>query len=343
MAGRLTIARAGPYATVQDGGRHGYLRFGVTPAGPMDWTAFQTANLTLGNGADAAAVEISIGGLDVACEDEPLLIAFCGGDFFWRRNGVEVPSAARLLLQPGERLTARAGAWGAWTYLAVAGGLDTPVAMGSRATHTRSGIGGLHGRALMDGDSLAVLSAPVEPPLGATEARIDAPWLARREGPVRVVPGPQDDYFSQAGLAAFFSAPFRLTPMADRMAYRLEGPRIEHSRGFNIVSDGVALGGIQVAGDGNPIVQMADRASTGGYPKLGHVIRADIGRLAQMRVGEHCTFARATVEEARAALLALDGDVRTTPRHLTPLRRELTAETLLGANLIGGVVDALQP
>ncbi|HEY4848067.1 MAG TPA: biotin-dependent carboxyltransferase family protein [Methylocella sp.] len=339
MRGGLRVLRAGPGATIQDGGRHGYLRYGVTPAGPMDWVAFGTANSALGNDR-AAAIEVSTGGLEVICEGAPLAIAFAGGAFLWRRDGVLLPKAARLLLEPGKTLAARAGESGAFAYLAVEGGFETPVTMGSRATHSRSAMGGIEGRMLRAGDVLPAASTGRLD--GANfEAMIDAPWLAREPDPFRVVLGPQDDYFTVATLGAFFEGQFTLTPVADRMAYRFDGPDIVHARGYDIVSDGVALGAIQVAGDKKPLVLMADRQPTGGYPKLGHVARADIGRLAQMRPGETCGFRAARAAEARAALLRREDEIATTRQRLRPLRRALTSETLLEANLIGGVVDPL--
>jgi biotin-dependent carboxylase-like uncharacterized protein len=339
MRGSLRVLRAGPGATIQDGGRHFYQRYGVTPAGPMDWVAFRTANSALGNDR-AAAVEVSVGGLEVICEGAPLALAFAGGAFTWRRGGLLLPIAARLLLQPGEVLAARAGESGAFAYLAVEGGFETPVTMGSRATHTRSAMGGIDGRMLQAGDVLP--AASTERPDGASfEATIDAPWLAREPDPFRVVLGPQDDYFTVETLGAFFEGQFTLTAMADRMAYRLTGPDIAHARGYDIVSDGVALGAIQIAGDKKPLVLMADRQPTGGYPKVGHVVRADIGRLAQMRPGETCGFRAASVAEARAALLRREGEIATTLQHLRPLRRVLTSERLFEANLIDGVVDPL--
>jgi biotin-dependent carboxylase-like uncharacterized protein len=339
MRGGLRVLRAGPGATIQDGGRHGYQRYGVTPAGPMDWVAFQTANSALGNDR-AAAVEVSTGGLEVICEDAPLALAFAGGAFIWRRDGVLLPQAARLLLEPGKTLAARAGDSGAFAYLAVEGGFETPVTMGSRATHVRSAMGGIEGRMLRAGDVLPAAST-MTLDNASFEAMIDAPWLAHEPDPFRVVLGPQDDYFTVETLSAFFDGQFTLTPVADRMAYLLTGPDIAHAGGYDIVSDGVALGAIQIAGDKKPLVLMADRQPTGGYPKLGHVVRADIGRLAQMRPGDTCRFRAASVAEARAALLLREDEIAATLQHLRPLRPALTSESLFEANLIDGVVDPL--
>jgi 5-oxoprolinase (ATP-hydrolysing) subunit C len=341
MAGRLRVLRIGPGATIQDGGRFGFLRYGVTPAGPMDWTAFRTANFALGNDDRAAAIEVPAGGIEIFCEGAPLWIAFAGGAFAWRRGGLVLPKAARIRLEPGETLTARAGDFGAFAYVAVEGGFDTPLVMGSRATHMRSGIGGIEGRMLKVDDVLPAADSAQGRDGESFEAMIDAPWLDRDPDPLRVVLGPQDDYFTPETLREFFTGQFTLTPMADRMAYRFDGPDIAHARRYDIVSDGIALGAIQIPGDMKPLVLMADRQPTGGYPKLGHVARADIGKLAQLRLGETCRFREVNVAEARAALLAREDEIATTVHRLRPLRRTLTSENLFEANLIGGVVDPL--
>jgi 5-oxoprolinase (ATP-hydrolysing) subunit C len=340
MVACLRVRGAGKGATVQDGGRYGYLRYGVTPAGPMDWVAFRTANLALGNDDRAAAIEVSVGGLEVCCDGSPLAVAFAGGDFVWRRDGVLLPNAARLVLEPGETLTVRAGGSGAFAYLAVEGGLDTPVILDSRATHTRSAMGGIEGRMLQVGDVLPAVPA-CRGNETSFEAMIDAPWLTPNSIPFRVVLGPQDDYFTAETLGVFFAAEFTLAPLADRMAYRLKGPDIVPALGRDIVSDGIALGAIQITGDHKPLVLMADRQPTGGYPKLGHVARADIGGLAQRRPGETCRFAAVSAAEARAVLLACEDEIASTRSRLRPLRRTPSSKNLLEANLIDGVVDPM--
>jgi biotin-dependent carboxylase-like uncharacterized protein len=337
VAVRVTIEAVGPGATIQDGGRHGLLRYGVTPAGPMDWTALATANLALGNEPDAAAIEIAPGGI-ILTVDRATPLAFAGGGFAWTRGETHLPAAARIMLVPGERLRARAGAWGSFAICAVPGGVDIPAMMHSRSTHTRSALGGIEGRSLRAGDGFAA---------GAERGTMDcvaiaAPWLTRSDAPIRVVLGPQDDHFAAETIDAFTDATFTLSRVADRMAYRFEGPRLAHARDFNIVSDGVAFGAIQVAGDGQPLVLMADRQPTGGYAKIAHVCRADIGRLAQLRPGDTCRFRSVDVAAARDALLALEDAIAGTANHLEPLLRSPSAASLLDTNLIGGVVDGLE-
>jgi 5-oxoprolinase (ATP-hydrolysing) subunit C len=332
MAAHLKVIRAGPGTTIQDTGRIHWRRYGVTPSGPMDWAAFRTVNQVLGNDMNAAALEISIGGFEATCTEAPLELAFGGGGFVWTRDGKALPSAMRIKLHPGERLIAKPGAWGAWAYLAVAGGFDMPVEMGSRSTHLRSGIGG---RMIQAGDCLPVLTSASS--IGEPDARIAAPWLDRDTRPIRVLLGPQDDYFSADALSTLFCDSFNLTASADRMAYRFDGPKIGHALGFNIVSDGIALGAVQIGGDGQPLVLMADHQPTGGYPKIGTVVRADIGRLAQMRPGEICRFALCDMAEARAALFTLEDDIAAVTCEATAAG--FSSETLRSLNLIDGVVS----
>lgn len=336
MSGRLLIRAAGPGVTIQDAGRRGSLRFGVTPAGPMDERAYVAANLAAGAAAGAAAIEVSLGGVELATEGETIGIAIAGGDFDIRLDGAPLPGACAIPLEPGASLAIRAGRGGSWCYVAVAGGIALPPALGSLATHTRSSMGGLEGRGLRAGDALP-LAGLAPPPLAPLV--IDAPWLASNGAPIRVLLGPQADYFTESAVREFLSARWRLSPRSDRMAYRLEGPRLSHAKGHDIVSDGVALGAIQVPGDGAPLALMADRQPTGGYPKIANVIGADIGRLAQKRPGEEISFAAVSIEAAVAARRALTDAIAAGVR-LRPQGGALSTELLLSANLIGGVADA---
>ena len=262
-------------------------------------------------------------------------MAFAGGGFRWARDDQTLPPAARVGLRRGETLHAKAGAWGQWCTLAVPGGIDVPLVMGSRATHARSGLGGLGGRALVAGDRLVVAGIAGN----LDDVRIHADWLKPAES-IRVVLGPQDDHFTTDAVASFLAARWTVTAAADRMAYTLAGPPLAHARDFNIVSDGVALGAIQIAGDGTPLVLMADRQPTGGYPKIAHVARADIGRLAQRRPGESCGFVAVTVEDGACRRCsnssAMVADVA--QRLGAPARPALGRRGSIEGNLIGGVI-----
>jgi len=331
----VRVLSAGPGATLQDGGRHGYLRFGVTAAGPMDPLAHATANLAVGNPADATAIEVSVGGIELTTERASLNVAIAGGEFALSLDGRALPPAVALSLEEGAVLKIRAGRSGSWCYLAVAGQLDLPKVLGSHATHTRTGFGGVNGRAINAGDRLGFeLSRPSRPSIGV----IAAPWLDRPVAAIRVVLGPQHDYFAEDQIAAFLAGPWTVSAKVDRMAYYLDGPRLTHARGYNIVSDGIAMGAIQVPGDGRPIVLMADRQSTGGYPKIATIIGPDLGRLAQARPGTVFRFAAVSIDEAVAARRA-EAALLARGVVVEPLTRtHLSSEFLLGLNLIDGVV-----
>jgi len=326
---RLLIEAAGPGVTIQDEGRFGLSRYGVTPAGPMDLGAYRAA--TRAAGADCA-IEVSLGGMTLRAEGATLCVAVAGGDFDIRLDGRPMPPACLLPLADGARLVLRAGPSGAWCYVAVGGTLDLAPTLGSRATHARSGLGP---KPLAAGDALMLAEAP--PPL--EPMALAAPWLTSSDAPIRVLLGPQADYFTPEEIEAFLNARWRIGARSDRMAYRLEGPAIRHRRGHDIVSDGVAMGAIQIPGDGAPLALMADRQPTGGYPKIATVIGADLGRLAQLRPGEDLSFRAVDRDEAvaarRAYFAAIEAGVT-----CEPLGAEMTTESLLAENLVGGVVNA---
>lgn len=333
----LRILAAGPGVTLQDGGRQNFLRFGVTMAGPMDPLAFATANAAAEAAPDATAIEISLGGIEVMSEGAAVTVAIAGGDFRLALGDRHWTGAARVRLDPDARLAIRPGGKGVWCYLAVAGRIAIPSVLGSTATHARSVLGGLKGTALQAGDFLPIAAPQVFEP-----AAIMAPWLERPGNVIRVVLGPQEDYFAPDQIAAFLNGSWTISPRSDRMAYQLEGPRLRHAKGFNIVSDGVTLGAIQVPGEGQPLVLMADRQPTGGYPKIATVIGADVGQLAQLRPGTQLRFKVVplvdAVEARRAQTRLLEPGIGLEPL----VRTEFSSEFLLGLNLVDGVVSTIE-
>lgn len=332
----LVIDSAGPGITLQDGGRHGYLRYGITAAGPMDPLMHAAANRAASNPLDATAIEISTGGVTVSAQDGAVGLALLAPGFRVALDGVPLPDTVALALEPGQTLVVRAGDAGAWGYLAVAGRVDVAPVLGSAATHTRSGLGGLDGRGLAAGDRLPVAEGrtPDGPP-----QRLVAPWLERDGREIRVVLGPQDDYFAPDQVEAFLAGPWTVSPRGDRMACFVDGTPLRHAKGHDIVSDGVAMGAIQVPGNGLPIILMADRQSTGGYPKIATVIGPDLGRLAQVRGGASLSFRRVTVAEAVAARRAERDLLREAIPREPVIRTDFASDFLLGLNLVGGVTD----
>lgn len=282
MTARLTVAFAGPHVTVQDGGRHGLARFGVPRSGAMDRLALAAANLAVGNAPEAAAIEVSLGGLQLDCVGGPISFAVAGGGFIVEHGGQKGGSWQVATLQPGERLVIRRGPWGAWCYLAFAGGLVTKPWLGSAATHSQSGFGG--GR-VVTGDELSVEA----PRFVATQA-LPCPAFARPLTQIAATLGPQDRFFAPDQIAALEGAIWRLSGAYDRMGVRLTGPLLPPDAPLDMPSEPVARGSVQVAGDGVATVLLADHQTTGGYPKLATVLDADLDRFAQLRPGDAFRF-----------------------------------------------------
>ena len=294
----LLVQEPGPLTTIQDLGRFGHLRVGIPTSGPMDRDAFVLGNRLVGNPDGAAGLECTLVGPRLELTDDRL-VAVTGADVATTLNGAAIPAWQAVPAKAGDVLRLGPARSGVRAYLAVAGGLATPVVLGSRATYVRGRLGGLEGRALRKGDRLPLGAAAPGPARRVRAARVPAYGA---EITVAVILGPQDDRFTAAGIDAFLSGPYELLPQSDRMGARLKGPFVEHTRGHDIVSDGVPMGGIQVIGEGQPIVLLADRQSAGGYTKIATVCSFDLGRIAQLKPGGRLTFRRVTVAEAHAML-----------------------------------------
>jgi antagonist of KipI len=303
----IRILEPGPQTTIQDLGRPGHLRVGIPPSGPMDRRAFLLANRLVGNADGVAALECTLAGPRFEARASGAF-AVTGGDVPVLLNDVATPMWTTLPLAAGDLVkigTARAGAR---AYVAFAGGIDVPPVLGSRATYLRGRLGGLGGRALKRND---VLRVGVAAPAPRRRVKPTALPVLESEPAVRVVLGPQDDRFSEEGIATFLGSTYEVLPQSDRMGARLRGPRIAHRRGHDIVSDGIALGSVQVPGDGQPIVLLVDRQSTGGYTKIATVCSFDTAQLGQARPGHRVHFQAVTVVEAhwllRESLASLEG------------------------------------
>jgi biotin-dependent carboxylase-like uncharacterized protein len=298
----LEVLEGGLLTTVQDEGRPGLQKLGVPVTGAMDAPALRAANLLVGNPPGAAALECAVTGPRLRVLRTTTL-AITGADLQTVLERADmgpwsVPPWTSFLARADSILSFAGRRAGCRAYLAVAGGIDVPEVLGSRSTDLNSGIGGHRGRALRPGD---VLHAPV------ARGRSGRRWPAPRQSlapdaSVRVLLGPQEDYFTDEAVATFLSADYVLAPSSDRMGCRLEGPVLAHRGPREIVSDGNVLGSIQVPPDGRPIVMLADRGSTGGYPKIATVIGADVARLGQLLPGDRLRFEAVTLGEAIEAL-----------------------------------------
>ncbi len=337
----LAVLAAGPHSTLQDRGRIGYQRFGVAVAGAFDPLALAAANALAGNAADAGGVEFTLAGdrYEVAADSVRIAIA---GDFAVAIDGAPAAPWRSHRLVRGQTLAIGAASRGARGYLAAEGGFAVKPVLGSVATHVRTRMGGLDGGPLKAGDHLPLAHGEAAQ---RAERAIDPAALPPRGREIRVVLGPQDDHFTKAGLATFLESAYEVTAEADRMGLRLAGPQIEHAKGYNIVSDGIPLGAIQVPGAGTPIALMVDHQTAGGYPKIAVVIAPDVAALAQVRPGATLRFRAISIDEARAAHLAFAKLIADLPRLVgaVPDPTALDSGHLLALNLIDGVVDGTAP
>lgn len=294
---KLQILSPGPLTTVQDLGRTGYVASGIGTSGVMDQDAYADANYLVGNRHGEAVLEATMLGPTIRFEKN-CICAVTGADMQTTVDGVAVPYYLPFWVQAGQTLSMGFAKTGCRGYLAVQGGFTLPPALGSRSTNLKCALGGYEGRALRQGD---VLTVPDDSDSGCME-RKRRPPVFRKNVLVRVVPGPQADYFTQAGQQTFFNSIYTVSDKSDRMGLRLDGAAVETAGGSDIISDGIAFGSIQVPSSGMPIILMADRQTTGGYAKIGTVCTADLPKLAQVRPGCHLRFIPITVKAAQRLL-----------------------------------------
>lgn len=294
----ILFRKGGMLTTVQDEGRFGYQQYGVSPAGPMDTRAFHIGNLLVGNRLSESSLEVTAVGPEIYFQ-ESNIIAVTGADLSPHVNGIEIENYRALYIQKGDTLTFRGMKNGVRAYLSFAGGLDVPAIMGSKATLIRNGLGGVKGRAIKDGDEIP-FSAPKSNLPNMERRKMNPETYASKEIVLRVIPGPQEDSFTQNGIRRFYWYGAVISPEFDRMGCRLECPSpIEQAGDGSIITDGVAFGSIQIPPSGQPIIMLADRQSTGGYPKIGTVASVDLPLLAQIFPGCKVRFVRISVETAQ--------------------------------------------
>ena len=297
MVATIIIERAGPLVTIQDAGRFGYLAHGISASGPMDAGAFRRAGMLAGSG-EAAGIEFSMLGLDLLVADGEALMGWDGGRFEVSINGQKQnwPGSARLVA--GDRMSISAGTVGNYGYLRFGGEIDVPAVMGSGATSLRVRIGGLEGRALKAGDRLGLVGEGVAPAAVSPTNTAD--------GPIRFVWGLHAEVFDAALRDQFVTSAFRISSMMDRMGVRLrdEARVFAEARILSLVSDPVVVGDIQILGDGTPIVLGRDHQPTGGYPRIGTIISADLDRFFQLRPNAEVMFAPVGLDHAQALLRA---------------------------------------
>jgi biotin-dependent carboxylase-like uncharacterized protein len=332
---KLVIAAIGPASSVQVAGRPGAQRYGLVPSGAMDRLALAAANTLLGNGPFTAAVEVGPFGARFTARGGAVRVALAGASRNADIAGRPVASDTSATLTDGETLTLGFARGGSFSYLAIEGGIAGEPMFGSLAVNARAGLGSPYPRPLQAGDELQTKAAS-----GAPELRIELP--AATDAPIRVVWGPQDDEFADETKKLFIDSEWKVSATSDRMGYRLEGPVLRHLHGHNIVSDGTVNGSLQVPGQGQPIVLMPDRGTSGGYPKIATVISADFGRFAQMPAGRPFRFRAVSMAEAQAEARKFAELLRTLPERLRPIESvDLNIDALHDANVAGHAVNAV--
>lgn len=315
----LEVIAAGLHTTIQDLGRTGFQDVGVPTSGPLDRISLRFSNALVGNPPGTPALEMLLQGptLKVLADSVRLALVGCNAGIEIRSGNARIiPAGQSVRLTRGEVF--RIGALGdsVCAYLAVEGGPDIPMILGSASTYVRGAIGGFQGRPLQQSDIVPLKLAGVDV---RGEHALPRPLGLALDQPIRVVLGPQADYFTDDAVKTFLSADYTVSPRADRMGYRLDGPPLAHAKGYNIVSDGIVAGAIQVPGSGRPIVLMVDNQTTGGYPKIATVISADIPVVGRRKPGRPIRFVAVDVHQAESLRKEQEAAIRQEVERLRPM------------------------
>ena len=346
MTPGLRVLAPGMLTTVQDLGRPGYQRLGIAVSGALDTISLRAANALVGNAPGAGALEVAYVGPTLQVDAEEVRLAFVGAhaeiqilpDINAVGGGRWIEPMRSVRLRRGEVIRIGSLSRSAVLYIAIEGGFDIAPVLGSVSTYIRGGFGGWHGRALRSGDRLPLCADRAS---DREDCRLDGLDLACPPR-FRAIVGPQADLFSAREIATFFSSEFNVSADSDRVGMRLDGAVVHEPRGVNMTSDGVAPGSIQVPGSGQPIVLLADRQTTGGYPKIATVISADLPALGRLPIGGKIAFEPVTVEAAQALHRKLAAEIDAIQDRVVPIDRDAVevGSILLDCNLISGVVDA---
>lgn len=309
----IKVLQPGMLATIQDLGRYGLQKYGVIVGGAMDANSLRIANLLVGNSEGEGTLEITLFGTSLLFESDEL-IAITGGNLQPTVDGEKVPMWQPLFIRKGSVLKFSAAISGCRAYVSFSGGIKIPKVMGSKSTYLRAGIGGFEGRKLQKSDVFECDKRTESGEDLFNQLQKKAAYLSwsvhytpfvtfSKTQTIRFIRGSEYERFDNESLKKFFSAPYTITTYADRMGYRLDGESISLKEPFELLSEGVTFGTIQVPSNGQPIILMADRQTTGGYPKIGQVITADLPSLAQMQTNNRIYFKEVTLEEAQWALI----------------------------------------
>ncbi|MGX9417774.1 5-oxoprolinase subunit C family protein [Vibrio sp. WJH972] len=300
----IEVVKSGMLTSIQDLGRHGYRQIGVGQSGAMDEFAYCVANILLGNSETSAGLEITLGGCVLKFHSDTT-VAFTGCDVGATLDGCSIPPWSAISVKAGQILKTSMSTSGLRAYIAIAGGIDVPIVMGSRSTDLKAGFGGLNGRALKDGDQIELLNPTF------TSCLTNGFGISRRvlrcakpdvTVEVRMIPAAQWDSYSHENQTNFLQTNWVVTPQSNRLGYRLSGPIIEPKERLELFSHGILPGCVQMPPSGQPVIQLNDANTCGGYPKLGVVIQSDLRKLAQIRPGGSIRFRLCSPNDAVEAI-----------------------------------------
>jgi antagonist of KipI len=309
----MIVTRAGFLTSVQDLGRTGFRQFGVSTSGALDSFALRVANLLVENDEGAAGLEITIGGVQLRFDDERI-VAWCGGEFDVQIGSRALPAGHVAHLQAGDELKFGRAQIGCRCWLAISGGIDVPVVLGSRSTDLRANFGGLEGRALRDGDRLSLgefRQSETAAVSGISSWAAPHDWAspASRHPSLRFFRGVDWNRFNDVTIQRFTQHEFTDSPDSDRMGVRFDGSELKREVETDLISEAVAPGTIQVPPSGKPILLLGDCQTIGGYPKIAHVITVDLGIAAQLRAGDSVRFFEVSLQDAHRLLLERQRDL----------------------------------
>lgn len=334
----LKVEAPGFGATVQDIGRLGSQHLGVPVSGALDPISLRLGNALVGNEAGEASIEFRGLGPTLEAVGGSVRLAVTGtaGEVeVIGETSYKLPANQSLVLEEGQTIRVGALSDSATGYVVIGGGLDLPRIYGSKSTFLRGGFGGFEGRVLAEGDLLP-LNAKTAPE--QVEKKLDNPRYLQNDPQVHVILGPQEDYFEPSSVKSLFASDYEVSREVDRMGMRLLGADLVHSDGFDIISDGIATGAIQVPGNGKPIILLADHQTTGGYPKIGTVASSGLPMLGRARPGDSFRFVEVSVEEAEELKIAQEADIARMIASIGPASPWLDEAALRSANLVSGVV-----
>jgi antagonist of KipI len=316
----ITVRKAGFLTTVQDTGRIGQLQYGVSRGGAIDGHAARVVNTLAGNDGSLGLLEITSGTVRLHVKDARVL-AWGGGEYRVLAGELPVPPGHTVLLKAGEEITFTGPNRGGRAWIAISGGVNVPLVLGSRATDLRGKFGGCQGRALQDGDilplgentktAMKLIKSLEKEKLSSWTAPFDWVQPASRSALLRFIPSSHHNRFTSSAVRAFSNGTFEVSAQSDRMGIRFDGPVLERRDAGDLVSEPVALGTVQVPPDGHPILLLNDCQTVGGYPKLAHVITCDMARAAQLARGEEVRFSEISLAAAHQLLCQRERDFET--------------------------------